>query len=193
MLFTVWMAVHMVLGPILLPLTALTTYIIQRPIDWGAATLPNPGKGQIIIVNLPLDMMPPYIFLTHASRYMQAPVDLRLLSSGITAVEIEGVDAHTVIVRPQEGLFSQPWDKVFRDDSLPFSPGNIVKLNGMTVQITKTTANGRPTEIRYNFESALDDPLLRWVIWSDRGFVPFMPPKAGQRIMLKKPTLFWWL
>ena len=193
MLFTVWVAVHMVLGPILLPVAAVTTYIIQRPIDWGATTLPNPGKGQIIIVNLPLDMMPPYILLTRAFRYTMAPGDLRLLSSGITAVEIEGVDAHTVIVRPQEGLFSQPWDKVFRDDSLPFSPGNIVKLNGMTVQITKTTANGRPTEIRYNFESALDDTLLRWVIWSDRGFVPFIPPKAGERIMLKKPTLFWWL
>jgi hypothetical protein len=138
-------------------------------------------------------MMPPYILLTRASLYTKAPVDLRLLSSGITAVEIEGVDAHTIIVRPQEGLFSQPWDRVFREDSLPFSPGDSVALNGMTVQITKTTANGRPTEMHYNFASALDDPLLRWVIWSDRGFVPFIPPTAGQRIMLKEPSLFWWL
>ncbi len=138
-------------------------------------------------------MMQPYILLTRACRCATLPVDLRLLSSGLTAVEIEGVDAHTVIVRPQEGLFSQPWDKVFRDDSLPFSPGYSVKLNGMTAQITKTNANGRPTEIQYSFDAALDDPQLQWVIWSDRGFVPFIPPAAGQRIMLKKPSLFWWL
>ena len=193
LLFTVWVAVHMVLGPLQLPLTSIPFYFIQRTFDWGVATLPNPEKGQIIIVNLPFDMMQSYILMTRACRYATLPVDLRLLSSGLTAVEIEGVDAHTVIVRPQEGLVNQPLNKFFRDDSLPFSPGNIVKLNGMTVQITKTTVNGRPTEIRYNFESALDDPLLRWVIWSDRGFLSFIPPTAGQRIMLKKPSLFWWL
>jgi len=193
MLFTVWVAVNMVLGPMLLPFAAVTSYFYQRPLDWGAATLPNPEKGQIIIVNLPIDMMQPYIFLTYVSRGAKAPVDLRLLSSGITAVEIEGVDAHTVIIRPQEGLFSQPWDRIFRDDSLPFSPGYSVKLNGMTVQITKTNAYGHPTEIRYSFETVLDDPLLRWLIWSRRGFVPFRPPAAGQRILLEKPSLCWWL
>jgi hypothetical protein len=193
LLFTFWVAVHMVLGPLLLPFSAVTSYFFQRPLDWGVATLPNLETGQIIIVNLPFDMIMPYIILTRASQYTMAPVDLRLLSAGMTAVEIEGVDAHTVIIRAQEGLFNQPYQKVFRDESLPFSPGNIVKLNGMTVQITKTNANGRPIEIRYNFESALDDPLLRWVIWSDRGFVSFIPPTAGQRIMLKKPSLFWWL
>jgi len=193
LLFTFWVAVHMVLGPLQLPFASITSYFIQRPLDWGAATLPNLEKGQIIIVNLPFDMMLPYIILTRASRYATAPVDLRLLSSGLTAVEIEGVDAHTVIIRLQEGLFSQPWGRVFRDDSLPFAPGYSIKLNGMTVQITKTNTKGRPTEIRYNFELALDNPLLRWVTWSSRGFVPFSPPTAGQRIMLKKPSLFWWL
>jgi hypothetical protein len=193
LLFTFWVAVHMVLGPLLLPFSAVTSYFFQRPLDWGVATLPNLETGQIIIVNLPFDMILPYIILTRASRYATAPVDLRLLSSGMTAVEIEGVDAHTVIIRPQEGLFNQPFQKVFRDESLPFSTGYSFKLNGITVQITKTTAKGHPTEIRYSFELALDNPLLRWVTWSSRGFVPFIPPTAGQRIMLKKPSLFWWL
>ncbi len=191
MLCTVWVAVHMVLGPMLLPFAAVTSSIIQSPIDRGAATLPNQEKGQIIMVNLPIDMMQPYIFLTHVSRSATATVDLRLLSSGLTAVEIEGVDAHTVIIRIQGGLFSQPWDRAFRDDSLPFSPGCSVKLKGMTARITKTSANGRPTEIRYSFEAALDDPQLRWLIWSNRGFVPFRPPAAGQRILLNKLSLFW--
>ena len=193
LLFTVWVAVHMVLGPLQLPLTSFPFYFIQRTFDWGVATLPNPEKGQIIIVNLPFDMMQSYILITRACRCATLPVDLRLLSSGLTAVEIEGVDAHTVIVRPQEGLVNQPLNKFFRDDSLPFAPGYSVKLNGMTAQVTKTNANGRPTEIQYRFDAALDDPQLQWVTWSDRGFVPFIPPPAGQRIMLKKPSLFWWL
>jgi hypothetical protein len=136
-------------------------------------------------------MMQPYIFLTHVSRSATATVDLRLLSSGLTAVEIEGVDAHTVIIRIQGGLYSQPWDRAFRDDSLPFSPGDRIELRGMTALVTKTNANGRPAEIRYSFEAALDDPQLRWLIWSNRGFVPFRPPAAGQRILLNKLSLFW--
>jgi hypothetical protein len=63
----------------------------------------------------------------------------------------------------------------------------------MTAQITKTNANGRPTEIKYSFDAALDDPQLQWVVWSHRGFVPFSPPAAGQRILLKSPSRFWWL
>ena len=42
-------------------------------------------------------------------------------------------------------------------------------------------------------DSALDDPQLRLVAWSPRGFVPFNPPAAGQRILIKSPSLFWWL
>jgi hypothetical protein len=193
MLFSIWVAVHMVLGPVLLPFDAGLSRIIQQPIDRGAATLPDPEKGQIIMVHLPMDMMQPYIFLTRFSRDTAASVDLQILSAGLTAVEIEGVDAHTVIIRPQEGLFSEPWDRAFRDDSLPLSPGDRVKQNGMTAQVTKTNANGRPAEIRYSFEAALDDPQLQWVTWSRRGFVPFRPPVPGERILLEKPSLLWWL
>lgn len=193
MLFSIWVAVHMVLGPVLLPFDAVLSRIIQQPMDRGAATLPNPEKGQIIMVYLPMDMMQPYIFLKRVSQDTAAPLDLRILSAGLTAVEIEGVDAHTVIIRPHEGLFSEPWDRAFRDDSLPLSSGDRVTLNGMTAQVTKTNANGRPAEIRYSFEAALDDPQLQWVTWSRRGFVRFRPPVPGQRIFLEKPSLLWWL
>ena len=192
-LFGMWVAFHVILGPLMLPGTAVTPLFFQRPIDRGAATVPGADKGQAIIVHLPIDMMQPYIFLTYFSRDRIAPAASQLLASGITAVEIEGIDTHTLVIRPAEGLFSQPWDRAFRDGSLPFAPGFTCKLSGMTVVVTRTTADGRPTEIRYSFDKPLDDPQLQWLTWSQNGFVPFRPPAAGQRILLKKPPLFWWL
>ena len=135
----------------------------------------------------------PPIFLTHYSLDRTVLAASRLLASGSTAVEIEGVDEHTLIVRPTEGLFSKPWDRVFRDISLPFEPGFTCTLKGLTAVVIRTTADGRPTEIRYSFDKQLDDPQLHWLTWSNHGFVPFKPPAAGQRILLKKPSHFWWL
>ena len=192
-LFGMWVAFHMILGPLLLPYASLTSLFLQRPLDLGAATIPAPDGGQTIIVYVPIDMMLPYIFLTHYSLDRTVPAASRLLASGLTAVEIEGVDEHTLIVRPTEGLFSKPWDRVFRDISLPFEPGFTCTLKGLTAVVIRTTADGRPTEIRYSFDKQLDDPQLHWLTWSNHGFVPFKPPAAGQRILLKKPSHFWWL
>ena len=192
-LFVLWVAVHVILGPLMLPATSLTSFFFERPIHWGAVSFPNHVKGQVIIVNLPIDMMQTYILLTRASQNKTVPANTRLLSAGLAAVEIEGIDPHTVLVRPEKGLLSSPWGRAFRDTTLLFKPGYSRRLEGMAVLVTKTTPDGRPAEIRYTFDKLLHDPGLQWITWSGHGFVPFKPPAIGERIMLKKPSVFWWL
>ena len=192
-LLIIWVAIHMVLGPLSLPVVSVTPLFFQRALDRGASTLPARERGQAVIVNLPTEMMLPYIYLTHAYREAAEPAASWLLSSGITAVEIEGIDAHTVVVRPEAGLFSQPWDRVFRNNFLQVAQGFTFGVKGMTVLVTQTTADGRPAEIRYSFEKSVDDPQLQWLVWSSRGFVPFKPPGAGERKRLERPSLFWWM
>ncbi len=192
-LVVIWVAMHVILGPLMLPAASLTAFFFERPIQWGAVSFPSPDKRQIIIVNLPIDMIQPYIFLIHASQNKTLPANARLLSAGLAAVEIEGIDHHTVLVRPKKGLLRTPWDQFFRDTTLLFKPGYSRRLEGMTVLVTKTTPDGRPTEIRYTFDKLLHDPGLQWITWSGHGFVPFKPPAIGERILLKKSSLFWWL
>jgi hypothetical protein len=193
LLAIIWVAIHMVAGPLELPAASMTSLFFQRPIDWGAASMPADNQGRVVIVNLPIDMLQPYMFLTNASRRAALPTASWLLSAGVTAVEIESVDAHTVVVRPAAGLFNEPWDRAFRDTSLPFTPGDTLQLNGMTALVTKISPDGRPTEIRYRFEKPLADPQLQWVIWTRRGFRRFKPPEPGERKLLENPSLLWWM
>jgi hypothetical protein len=192
-LFVLWIAFHVILAPLMLPVASLTAFFFQRPILRAAAWLPNPDKRQIIIVNLPIDMIQPYMLFTRASQNKSVPANTRLLSAGLNAVEIEGIDLHTVLVRPEKGLLSMPWDRAFRDTTLLFKPGDSRRLDGMTVVVTKTTTDGRPAEIRYTFDKPLLDPGMKWVTWSGNGFVPFKPPAIGEQISLNKPPMFWWL
>jgi hypothetical protein len=192
-LFVFWIAVHMILGPLMLPVTALTSFFFQRPIHWGAASFPNPDKGQVIIVNMPIDMMQPYIVLILHSQDKTVPANTRLLSASLDAVEIEGIDPHTVLVRPEKGLLSTTWARFFCDTTLLFKTGYSRRLEGMAILVTKTTPDGRPAEIRYTFDKLLNDPGLQWITWSGHGFVPFKPPAIGERILLKEPSMFWWL
>ncbi|MCX5899126.1 MAG: hypothetical protein NTX06_00050, partial [Proteobacteria bacterium] len=132
-LFIILVTVHVILGPLMLPVTSLTSFFFERPIHCGAVSFPNAEKGQVIIVNLPIGMMQPYILLTRASQNRTIPVKARLLSAGVDAVEIEGIDSHTILVRPEKGLLSMPWDRVFRDTTLPFASGYSRKLEGLTI------------------------------------------------------------
>lgn len=185
--------IHGILGPVMLPALSLTSLFFERPIQWGADSFPGPDKGQAVIVNLPIDMMPPYIYLMRAAQNKPLAADARLLSAGLTALEIEGVNSHTLIVRPQGGLLKMPWDQVFRDTSLPFKPGHTQTFKGLEIVVTKSTPDGRPAEIRYVFDKPLNDPSLQWVTWSGRRLVPFKPPVPGERILIKEPSLLWWL
>ena len=192
-LFVIWVAVHAILGPLSLPAKSCTPFFFELPVQLGAASFPKFDQGQTIIVNLPLDMMLGFILIKHADQNNTELARTRLLSAGMGAVEIEGVDPHTVLVRPENGLLSMPWERAFCDDTMLYKPGYSMKLEGMAVLVTKTTADGRPAEIRYTFDKPLHDPGLKWIAWSVNGFVPFTPPATGERIQLKKLSTFFWL
>lgn len=66
--------------------------------------------------------------------------------------------------------------QLYRGRNDPFTPGDRVTLEGLDIEVTQVTADGRPLVVVFTFEKPLDSPDLCWVMFKDDRFVPFTPP-----------------
>jgi hypothetical protein len=104
-------------------------------------------------------------------------------------VTAERVDDHTLSVSASRGFFHDPFSQVFRSPALPFHVGDVSTVKGMRVEIMEADAAGIPRRIQFHFDSALDDPALSWVTWDHQTFVPFKPPRAGEKVSVASTSL----
>ena len=70
--------------------------------------------------------------------------------------------------------------------------GYTLQLPGFSVTVTALSDGGLPAEIRYLFNKPLEDASLRWVTWSDDGFIPFTLPAPGETVRVNPLPLPWW-
>jgi hypothetical protein len=71
-----------------------------------------------------------------------------------------------------------------RDSRVPFVRGEQRERGGAQYTILEATPDGRPKVVEARLPRLLDDPGLLWLRWSGFGFVPFEPPKTGERVTL---------
>ena len=67
--------------------------------------------------------------------------------------------------------------------------GERVELTGMTVEITELSDDGRVMEASFRFAVRLEDSSLRWLIWKDDHFEPFVPPAIGEVLRFPRAKL----
>jgi hypothetical protein len=119
-----------------------------------------------------------------------ARLNTLLLSAGLMPVEVVRTDDRTVVLRVHGGLLAGSWDQSFRDAAASFSIGATRKLANCTVTVTAVTGTGLASEIKYAFTVPLEDSSLRWVTWSEQGFIPFALPPPGGAVRLKPLVSF---
>ncbi len=66
----------------------------------------------------------------------------------------------------------------------PVAAGAVFTLPGLRVEVTEATAAGGPTDMTFTFDRPLDDPSLRFLVWRDGGYAPFLLPPVGQAVEL---------
>jgi hypothetical protein len=143
---------------------------------------------RVVVVN------PPDAFFTYFTASMRitagriAPERLLTLASGRRAIELERPDANTLVVRSEGGFYRQGTELLMRSLSVPMPEGTRVELTGVTVEVTRATAEGVPTEATFHFACALEDEGLKWMAWRGKTFVPFEVPKVGERRRLEAQT-----
>ncbi len=176
-------ATHLVLAPILLPVTARVMKTFGAPIERAVLTLPSdPGlAGQdLILVNAP-------DYLTYVSQApalfffdgRPAPRRIRALAVGPSAVEVRRIDDHALELTMEDGFWGGPLGGLYRPPSETLPAGARIEVAGMTATVVAATAAGTPGTVRFRFDRPLASESARWVVFVEGSFEPFELPAAG--------------
>jgi hypothetical protein len=208
------LAVHVVLALLGVVVGFQQIGSLSRLYQHMADTLPADEalrQQRLVIVGSPSALSSLYAFLIHAIDGRPLPDRALLLAPTVHELEVYRVDAHTLAVRPRGGLLLPPGrapdgdgaaqpvldvryafqqlDQVFRGPGLSFARGEVISLTGVTIEIAEVGAHGLATEIRFRFDEPLESPWIRWVTWTDGGYVPFALPAIGATVTLPAPAI----
>ncbi len=143
-----------------------------------------PNVPQIAAQTLVLVNPPDHIYLVTAIPVVKqleklpVPRRMRALSTG-SALEITRVGTRSIRVRFPQGFFPTAFSRYVRSQNDRFSPGQRLKLPGLSVVVESLDAQGDPEQVLYEFSVPLEDPSLRWMRWQDGVYVPWSPPAVG--------------
>jgi len=191
----VLLGVHLFLAPLAAPRwLALQARASARMI---AAVASVPAETALTEQDLILVNPPDYVYLATSIPLMKrvagepAPQRLRALAAVPSAMELTRVDASTLRVRLEPGLFNVPFTRYHRAEELRFAVGDRIELTGFAVEILGLNTDGDPNELEYGFAVPLEDASLRWLAWRDGAYVPWTPPAPGESVELPAPqTIF---
>jgi hypothetical protein len=192
----IWFFSCAVVYPLLFAPATLMNIILQKPLTLAAETIAPQNddclSGQTIIVSVPYDQMLFYLPFIRAAHGQPSCLNTYLLSAGLQPVEVQRADERTLVIRIQNGMLKGAWEQSFRDSAAPLEKGYTRQLPGFSATVTALSDGGLPAEIRYVFNKQLEDHSLRWVTWSDKGFVPFVLPAPGKTVRVNPLSLTWW-
>ena len=184
----VFVMLHLVAAPLLWPLQA---FAIRHFVDGSNAVMYAAQAGiedltskRVVVVNAP----DPYIGLYPiiVGRHMglpfprswwtlsMAPHDMRLLRTGTNCLEMVLVNGH---------MMRTVFEQLLRDPEEPLRTGDTVQLDGMTVTVLETDAQG-PTRLSFQFDAPLEDPQYVFLAWKDDALKPLVLPAPGNEILL---------
>jgi hypothetical protein len=190
-----WIIIWLVFSPLLLALLTLSPLVVQKPLNMAAETIVPPGittlPEQIVVVNVPSDLMLFYLPFIRAASGQSTRLNIFLLSAGLMPIEVQRINDRTLVVRLNDGLLARSWYQYFRDPTAaPLERGYTLTLRNCSITVTGVTDTGLPSEITYEFAVPLEDSSLRWVTWSEKGFIPFALPSPGKTVRVKKVKVF---
>ncbi len=155
-------------------------------------TDPSLTEQDLILVN-----PPDYVYVGTAIPVLKrlagepVPRRVRALAAVPSRMRITGIDAHTLRVELDPGLFAGPFTRYHRAAELRFAVGERIALSTFDVEITALNGAGDPRELVYRFDAPLGDPSLRWLVWREGRYAPWSPPPPGVTIQLPAPrTIF---
>lgn len=174
--------VHAVLSPFLLPIEACsvvtTSSITTRAIPSALSVLSSPSE-QLIVVSAPeyfsVNLIPFIARLNHE----QEPARLRMLSIGPVPLTIRRLSGRQLEIDYEGGLLAAPLSQLYRSARLAMTPGENVKLQGLTIELSRVTSDGRPSAAVFTFDEELESGLYQFVEWRRDHYVPFVPPVPG--------------
>jgi hypothetical protein len=175
--------VHLVLAPALLPLRISGVDRVEDILAEADPTLsstPATAEKTLVLLNPPLDPFGVFFPLYRAAHGIQRPRRTRWLTTGVTDLTLERLDAHSLRVSARAGFLSNSSQWMLRDPRRPLRAGERVALEGVLFEVESLNARGLPAQVRVRFDRPLEDASFEWKRWDRDGYVAFTPPRPGQ-------------
>ncbi|HEX7839172.1 MAG TPA: hypothetical protein VF469_16960 [Kofleriaceae bacterium] len=182
-----FIALHLVFAPILLPVRARLPGALSRGVALIDTLVPADAElaqQDLVLVNVPFKYLCNFASVVRRSNGGVSPRRWFCLGVSDGAVEASRPDATTLVLRPAGGYLRYFEDTNVRARQVPFAAGERVELPGLTITVQQVTADQRPAEVAYRFAVPLEDAQLRWRVWRDRAYRPFVPPAVGATAVL---------
>lgn len=187
-----FVAVHVVIAPLYLPLRAgnpVGPKWIEHRFNVRDAVGPEVAGKTLVVVNAPSPAHAHYFLIQAETEGRPAPRTVRVLAPAIPSVVVRRLDDRTLSVRPGKGYLAWVVDRVFRSERRPLALGQRVALPGMEVEVTALTPDGRPAEATFRFDLPLESPSFVWLCYRHGRFEPFVPPAVGREVAI---PFDWW-
>lgn len=183
-----WIAVHLLLSPILLLGSAYSISAMDRVFRAANDSIPagvEVSNTTYVVLNTPVDLLGASLPLFRSGQDAALPRHWRWLCASVGILEVERLDDYTIALRPEGGFLQRPWSQIFRrPETAPLTAGSVVQLDGMEARVTVSGDDGRPREVRFRFDVPLEDESLAWVSWEKGAYVKVDLPVPGSRITL---------
>jgi hypothetical protein len=187
---------HLFFSPFLLPLAAcnvvVTDDITKTAIPSALDVLGKAGGRDLIVVSAPDYYYVALIRIQQRLSGAATPEHLRLLSIGSVDMTATRLDAHRLKIDYEGGLLASTRTRLYRGSRFPMASGDHVDLEGLRIDVTRVTPDGRPESAVFTFTDRMDASRFTWVEWSGTRYVPFELPSAdGQSVhVVGAPTPF---
>ncbi len=175
---------HLGFAPLLLPVKIFafgTAFSVFERAAGYAPTDPALEEQQLVWVN-GATLFSGFVPVLRALNDDPSPRGQWTLAHMMTDMDLERVDARTIVATAPAGFLATPPEQLVRDVRIPFDTGVRKDHAGLGVTVLECVPDGRPRVVRFDFPTDLDDPELRWVVWEDTELHPWEVPAVGETV-----------
>lgn len=190
--FDVLVALHLIISPIWLPLRIVVTAKELTGMTQGVERLAEDPSlsGKLVVLIDDAMWTGAYLSPLRAVHGLPQPEQLLILAPVQTRFDT------IVLSRPSEDTLVMNVDGSYewfleRDRSQPFTAGDVIEVDRVTVKVLEVTRAGHPTKVAFQFDTSLDDESIAWFArlepmthaFATKGYYPpWHPPAVGAAV-----------
>lgn len=177
---------HLVLSPLAMQLTVAQMWLLDNVVHRLARGFPatEPPPSRLVVMNAPDTVFMAFVLVDAKLAPRPSPDRMLTVAGGQRDLAITRDGERSLLVTQADGFYRTGTELILRKASAPMPEGTRVALDGVTVEVVGTLADGVPHRARFTFESPLDGPHLAFRRWDGRGLVPFTPPPLGETVLI---------
>jgi hypothetical protein len=185
-LMTLMVLAHAVIAPLVFPREA-SAKAREAKANQGAirgARVHGTWGGRTLVLVRAPHAFSAAEFLFDPDDPSRAPSRVRALHMGPGPVVLSRSGPDLLSVHDSGGMLREPVSWLFHGLQHPFSPGTRIALDAVAFEVVAVTPGGRPTTVLCRFDRPLEDSESVWLIWRAGRYLPFEPPKVGERVVV---------